>query len=168
MAPNKTQPDGLAHVLIEISRADIEADRLSRVLSCLYPLTDTREHLLAYRESVSLTISGYDIDSRDLSKIPDVRRFMERLSLEWPHWIWFLSRRDGGIPFLMSLLCGIKVVRDQACSGMYKVEFKSPRVLCTKLQNMIERSEWLLKDFDLDPTILLASRESAEKALDLT
>ena len=85
MATDKIQPDGFARILIEISRVDIETDRLSRVLACLYPLTDTREHLLEYRESVSLAISGYDTDSRALPEIPDVRRFMERLNLEWPH-----------------------------------------------------------------------------------
>ena len=67
----------------------------------------------------------------------------------------------------MSLLCDIKVVQDKACPSMYKVEFKSAKILCSKLQNLIERSDWLLNDFDLNKALLLDSQRSAERELRL-
>ena len=74
-------------------------------------MAETRESTLRYRESLLLMITGYDNDRRELPEIPQVRRFMSRLTDEWPHWLWFLSREQGAISLLMSLLCTVKIHR---------------------------------------------------------
>lgn len=38
----------------------------------------------------SLTISGYDDDSRELFEIPEVCRYLRGLDHEWPFWFFFL------------------------------------------------------------------------------
>lgn len=116
-------PDGPTFVLLEIARDNIEAGRVSSAL--VYALTDSREHLLAYHESISFSISGYDHDPRELPEIPEVRRFMSQLAQEWPHWIWFLLRGAGSIPLLMSLLCDVDVIRNPDNPEQYGTEFRS-------------------------------------------
>lgn len=152
---------GPSLVLIEFSRHNIEAGYVSSAISRLYSLTDSFENIVAYQNCVSFTISGYDDDPRELPEIPEVRRFMRQVVLEWPHWIWFLVRGSGSIPLLMSLLCEVEIVRDPSNPGQFGTEFKSFRELKSQLRDLLARSERLLNGHALDSEMLRASRESA-------
>lgn len=112
-----TDADGFAHntekafVILEIARADVETRNIASVLERLYILTDSRENVIRYQNSLGLVFAGYDTDPRHLSQIPEVRNFMATLNSNWSHWMWFCVRFGGTIPLLLSLLCDVKLWR---------------------------------------------------------
>lgn len=154
-------------VLLEISRPTIERGQVAAILTRLLALTDTREHILAYQGRVSFMISGFDDDPRELPEVPSVRRFVAQLSIEWPHWLWFLLRNSGAVPLWMALLCDIEIIRNPDNPGEYGTDFCSPHELRGRVRSMLERSERLLKGHKLDPEAIRESRESALRELHL-
>lgn len=112
-----TDADGLATnddpaiVVLAITRQDVESRSLASALERLHVLTDNRENVIRYRESVLFQVDGYDADPRELTEIPEVRDYFRTLTAEWPHWIWFLHRNVGAVALLFALLCEITVLR---------------------------------------------------------
>ncbi len=164
----RTNADGLAAntkaavLVLEISRLEIESLNFTSSLERLMVMAETRESTLLYRESLLLMITGYDQDRRELPEIPQVREFMLRLTEEWPHWLWFLSREQGTISLLMSLLCVVKIHRAQ---GEFGIEFKNPKELSNRLVDLLERGTALFEAFDISPNLATQSAESALAAL---
>lgn len=113
-----TDADNFAHntddafVIIEIKRSDVESGNIASVLERLHILTDSRENILRYQNSLAMVFAGYDFDKRHLPQIPEVRSFMARLNRSWPHWLWYSVRFGGTIPFLLSMLCDVRIVDD--------------------------------------------------------
>lgn len=103
--------DEPAIVVLNITRQEIEARNIASVLERLHVLTDSRENVIRYRESVVFQVEGYDDDPRELQEIPEVRNYFHALAAEWPHWIWFLHRGIGAVALLFALLCEVSVLR---------------------------------------------------------
>jgi hypothetical protein len=164
----KTNADGLAAntepaiLLLEISRHEIETGNYTSSLERLMVIADNRESALCYRESLLLLITGYDDDQRELPEIPEVRQFFTRLTNEWPHWLWFLSREQGTISLLMSLLCKIKIHR---ANGRFGIEFINKAELDQRLDDLLERGTELFKAFDISPVDAETSANTAINAL---
>lgn len=160
----KTDADGLAAntehaiLVLEISRHEIKAGNYTSSLERLMVMADSRESTLRYRESLFLMITGYDSDQRELSEIPEIRQFFARLTNEWPHWLWFLSREKGMISLFMSLLCKIKIHR---ANGSFGIEFIDESDLEKRLGDLLERGIALFDAFDISPAEAEASANSA-------
>jgi hypothetical protein len=107
-------------------------------------------------------ITGYDHNRRELAKIHQVRKFMSRLTEDWTHWLWFISREQGTISLLMSLLCKVKSHR---AGGQFGIEFKNPKELSAQLVDLLERGTALFEAFHISPEIANQSAESALTAL---
>lgn len=135
-----------AFVILHISRKEIEACAIASALERLHVLTDTRAAVLEYRESLAFVVSGYDTESRELAEIPEVRAYFSRLSSEWPHWLWFLSRGTGSIPLLLSLLSRVRILRQ---GRKFSTEFADLDGVRAVLHDLFRRGNALFAAYDI-------------------
>ena len=151
-----------ALVVLQISRQEIESCNYTSSLERLMVMTDSRENTLRYREALILQITGYDADPRELAEILEVRKFFASLTNEWPNWFWFLTREQGMVSLVMSLLCKVKVHRN---GGAYGIEFIDSDELSQQVGDLLERGLVLMQSHDIDPSDAEASAISAVRAL---
>lgn len=137
-----------ALLVLEISRREIESCNVPSSLERLLVMSDSRETTLRYRESLVFQVTGYDNDRRELPEIPEVRTFFAKLTVEWPHWFWFLHRDVGAIPLLLSLLCNVKIHRGS--NNSFGTEFVDPQELKDRLDDMLSRGKALFAAFAID------------------
>lgn len=80
-------------IIFGIHRKQIEAFDLESSLSFLQTLVPLRDpqYVWSWKGGLSLSISGYDDDPRELFEIPEVRRYLHGLDQEWPFWLFFLT-----------------------------------------------------------------------------
>lgn len=149
-----TDADGLAHntddhvyVVLSITRKEIEACDFTSALERLLVLIDTEQNVRRYRESLVIMVQGYDSDPRELCEVPEVRRYFDKLNVEWPHWLWFLYRANGGVSLVLSMLCPVKVHRAKGRMGL---EFLDDHALERVVMSMVERSSSLCDRMGLD------------------
>jgi len=96
-----TDADGLALLkapallILDITKKDITTGGIGSVLERLHVLTDTRESVIRFRESLVFQVGGFDNDRRELPEVAEVRAFFRALTDAWPRWPWFLARRMG-------------------------------------------------------------------------
>jgi len=69
-------------VVLMISRRQVEEPDLASVLKGLRPFTATREDAWLYRGQMSLVVSGYEDDPREIVDIPQARLFLKNLARE--------------------------------------------------------------------------------------
>lgn len=79
--------------MLEISRAHVERNDLQTWLEVLRRLTASEQLASAYEGMVSVGITGYEDDPRELFEIPAVTRYMRELSEAWPYWFHFCERQ---------------------------------------------------------------------------
>lgn len=81
------------HVTLGIHREQIEAYDLESSLGFLRTLVPLRDpqYVWSWKGNLSVSVSGYDNDSRELYEIPEVRRYLQGLDQEWPFWFFFLT-----------------------------------------------------------------------------
>ena len=160
----RTDATGLASftddalLVLEISKREIEAGSIASSLERLHAVAESRETALRYKESLVIQVVGYDDDPRELAEIPEVRAFFARLTLEWPHWLWFLHRQVGAIHLLMALLCRIKIHRAGLRTG---TEFLDGKELAAKMIDLFERGNAMFQAFGISEAEAQASADSA-------
>jgi len=133
-------------VLLQISREEIERQYIGSVLERLLALTDSKELMLRYRERLIFTVAGYDSDPRELAEIEPVRDFFKRLTQQWPHWLWFLSRDFGSIGLLLALLIKVDITRE---GGGIRTRFVSEKEQKQVLFDLFSRGNALFRAYDL-------------------
>lgn len=148
-----------ALVVLALTREEIESGLFASALERLHVLAGSRESALRYRESLVFVVDGYDDDPRELQEIPEVRVFFASLTIHWPHWLWFLTRRTGSITLLMSLLCDSEICRDSR--GVIGVEFLDADDLSRKLMDLFARGNAMFDCFDITDDQAKASAQSA-------
>lgn len=101
LRPGLTDP-----VIFVISRQQIEASDVESSLKFLQLLVPTKNpaHAWAYKGRLSLTISGYNTDPRELFEIPEVCRYIRSVDEHWPFWLFFLNQVDESIKVVASCL----------------------------------------------------------------
>jgi hypothetical protein len=89
-------------VVFVISRQQIEASDFEEPLDFLRSLVPTAHphHAWAYKGRLSLVISGYDKDPRELFEIPEVCRYLRVLDEQWPFWLFFFNQVDDSIKLI--------------------------------------------------------------------
>ena len=135
-----------AVLMLAIEREDIESGNIARTLEKLLIISDTRENALLYRESLVFQVCGYDRDPRELPEIQEVRAFFEKLTHEWPHWLWFLAREMGCIALLMSLLCDVRIHRKAGAVG---IEFPNRIQVQHRLMYLFTRGNQMFHTFGI-------------------
>lgn len=103
LRPGVTEP-----VVLMISRRQVEQHDLASVLDALRIFSATREDVWRYRGQMTLVVSGYDKDPRELVDIAEVRRLLVGLVEQWPYWGFFLNQVDDSIRILASCYCGVE------------------------------------------------------------
>lgn len=100
------RPAVMNPVVFVITRQQIEDTDIEGSLGFLRSLVPTEhpEHAWAYKGRLSLVISGYDSDSRELFEIPEVCHYLRSLDVEWPFWLFFLNQADESIKVLAMCL----------------------------------------------------------------
>lgn len=101
LRPGLTDP-----VVFIITRQQIEAEDSESSLEFLRSLvsTDNPQQIWSYKGRLSLVISGYDADPRELFKIPEVRRYLRSIDEHWPFWLFFLNQVDESIKVVVACL----------------------------------------------------------------
>lgn len=158
--------DGFQHnttpavVLMPVQRCDIETHTTGSVLERLMVLTDTRENVDLYQESLIFQVEGYDDDPRELCEVPEVRAFFGAITREWPFCIWFLAREHGVLAFYFSLLCKTEVLRDpQGASAGFCIG--DPTEIADVLVSLIQKSDPVLAAMGVTVDALTSSLNSA-------
>lgn len=93
-------------VVFVITRQQVEDEDFESSLEFLRSLVPTKhpEHAWAYKGLLSLVISGYNSDPRELFEIPEVCHYLRSLDAEWPFWLFFLNQADESIKVLAMCL----------------------------------------------------------------
>ena len=94
-------PEGADHIVVLVSRAEIEAIDILPALGTLRRLTEAPETAREFFERVDIAFHGYDDDTRELSEIIEVRNFVFRLDDQFPFWLFFLSKHYLGLQCLL-------------------------------------------------------------------
>lgn len=159
--------DEAALVVVEIARSEIERHHFAPTLDKLRGLTDTPERVKKYRDSVAFMVAGYDDDPRELFEIPEVRTFFQSVTIEWPHWLWFLTREENAnqLGMLFSLLCGAQWVDPADKSKRY---FVNERALALQVEDMLMRGDVLFTTNGITVEEKRTSLDTAMKALGMT
>ena len=90
--------------LVVITKQEVEARDTSKVLRILRGLLKPK----MIRRSLfrlELQIRGYENDSRELPRIPEVRSFMVQLDCEWPYWFAFCNPKTLSLMFVTFTVC---------------------------------------------------------------
>lgn len=101
LRPGLTDP-----VVFVITRQQIEAEDMESSLEFLRSLvpTDNPQRIWSHKGRLSLVISGYDADPRELFEIPEVRRYLRSIDEHWPFWLFFLNQVDDSIKVVAACL----------------------------------------------------------------
>lgn len=101
LRPGITDP-----VVFVITRQQIEAEDLESSLEFLRSLvpSDNPQRIWSHKGRLSLVISGYDADPRELFEIPEVRRYLRSIDERWPFWLFFLNQVDESIKVVAACL----------------------------------------------------------------
>lgn len=75
-------------VLFEISREEVEREDMRRITN---QIIECRQAGAAASGRLTITISGYFSDPRELYEVPEVRKFVKRLVEEIPELFFYLS-----------------------------------------------------------------------------
>jgi len=94
-------------VVVTITREDIEACNTAPALRSLNRLVDSRDALEASDGTISLLVSGYDDDPRELHLIPEVRTYFQRLDENFPFWFHVCTRIEHTLRLLFMLLADL-------------------------------------------------------------
>jgi hypothetical protein len=143
-----------ALVVLEISRKDIESCSIGSALERLQIMADNAGNVRLYKESVAIMVDGYNDDPRELMEIQEVRNFFQKLTAEWPHWIWFLNRDMGSLNLVLCLLCKVSV---QHQGARFSTEFDRASTVIEVIKDMHSRSNPLLTAYGITEQELLDS-----------
>lgn len=94
-------------VRIRMDRSNIEAGYTANVLTTLMSLSDSGERIRRLKGGVLIEVLGYDNDLRELYEVPEVCRFFQALTAQWPYWLWFIYREGSvsQLPLVLQLMC---------------------------------------------------------------
>ena len=150
-----------------VARDDVQTGAQFPALHRLWALSQSRKQILECQESMSLSISGYEEESLTEEDRRDLQLYLQKISREWPHWGWFLTRDDESLPILMSLLSGNGTTHHSDKTKHGDNQPNPEKGIQVRLRSLIECSEWLFADHEIPEDMLHKSRASARRKLGL-
>lgn len=91
-------------VVVAIQREDIDTGNTGPALTSLERLIESREALEASNGTISLIVSGYDDDPRELHLIPEVRAYFQELDERFPFWFHVCTRIEHSLRMIFTML----------------------------------------------------------------
>lgn len=99
-------------IIVAFSRDLVTTRNMVKAMAMLKPLLADRETILQLEGSVSLAYTGWDDDPREIWEIPEIRRFMKKLTAQFPYWFWYIRKDDDSFKLLLSVLVsGVRSAR---------------------------------------------------------
>jgi len=95
-------------VVLLVSKRQVEEFDIDSVLQSVKVFSATREDAWLYRGQVTIAVSGYEADSRELLDIPEVRKMLSAIEAQWRHWPFFINQVDHSISLLLCSVCGVE------------------------------------------------------------
>ena len=105
-------------IFLTVDRDDIESGNVSKCLMWLFDIGLTGKDVWNVRQRLSVTITGYESETRELWEIKAVRAYVQNLLNGWPEWMFFVNHSDDTLRMLF--LCAVDVER-VADSSLYRV-----------------------------------------------
>jgi len=96
-----TSNDAILSIII--TKEEVMGNDFSKPIRILQQLVTDSIFGHDYREKVDISFSGYGDTKSELWEIPDVRSFVEILDLNFPFWLYFLSKDCKGL--MAIILC---------------------------------------------------------------
>ena len=147
------EPDSI-HLVA--SRSDLVATNTEEILQSLRNINSSKENALRFRGSVDIGVHGYNDDDRELYEIPEVCRFYELLTTQFPYLFFFLNLQLPTLKAIAFCVCGARLV------GNGRVEVNNGK-LSTFLQSQFSGLNALFQDYGLDDDYPNLNREISEE-----
>jgi hypothetical protein len=90
---------------IEFRRDEVERGDVRRVYGILSGLIESREAAEDGEGALTFFFSGWDADPREISDIPEIRRWFVRLTEVFPYWLHFAEKAGETLSNALMLLC---------------------------------------------------------------
>jgi hypothetical protein len=116
---------GAKVVIVTITRDDIEQCNTEQALASLNQLVASPEALAASNGTISLLVSGYDDDPRELHMIPEVREYFKILDEGFPYWFHVCTRIEHSLRLLFMVLVDMTPVMGAAHPSTAGVQFSN-------------------------------------------
>lgn len=107
-------------LLLHIPHELVEDGETAPIAEILQDMVGTREQAMAYKQRISVMVTGYDDDPRGLWQIPKSRDFLRQLFLECP-FVMLLSHPEGS---LVRLLAACWLYEDDLTEDVQKSRMK--------------------------------------------
>lgn len=142
LSPAKTEL-----VVMEFSRADIEANYLDTALARLQVLVDDKEAAEKWEGSATFFFSGWDDDPRETGEIPELRQWFARLSRAFPYWFHVCEKEGDTVAHVFRLLCPghVECVKD----GVVGWRFEDLQKLAVTMQVLFDHQNHLYERLGL-------------------
>ena len=111
-----------AFIDIVITREDIETQDTSRVLSILERFRSSKKVAKENLEKVSVSVYGYEEDSRELFEIPEIRAWFSKICEEFPYWFYFLYKGLGSLKLVVFSIVPYTVLSRDTEQSMLRVD----------------------------------------------
>lgn len=121
---------------IEFRRDEVVRGDVRRVYDILSALIGSRQAAEYGEGSLMFFFSGWDDDPREISDIPEIRRWFVRLTEMFPYWLHFAEKTGDTLMHVLMLLCQGATERSSAM-GMVGWRFAD-------LNEVKDRVLWLL------------------------
>lgn len=109
-------------VITQISRNDIESHNVAPASVALNRLTESLEALEKSNGTISLVVSGYDDDPRELHMIPEVCAYFRALDADFPYWFHVCSRMDHTLRMLFMMMTDLMPSLSENGTVQYLIE----------------------------------------------
>lgn len=104
-------------VIVTIPREDIERHNVAPALASLSKLTESRQALESSNGTITLLVSGYDNDPRELHLIPEVRRYFQALDQQFPFWFHICVRIEHSLRMIFTMLADLEPIALEQPAG---------------------------------------------------
>jgi hypothetical protein len=112
-----------SHVVVaQISRDDIESHNIAPASAALNRLIDSVDALEKSNGTISLVVSGYDDDPRELHMIPEVCAYFQALDADFPYWFHVCTRMGHTLRMLFMTMADLTPSLSENGTVQYLIE----------------------------------------------
>lgn len=151
-------------LVIQFSRALVEAGLIGDALDRLLSLSDSFEFTNKFASNMTIIFEGYDNDPRELHQIPECRHFFGQLTEKWPYWFHFMEKSGAGFDLIFQLLCSVTVV--QVDRGMVGFQFTDPDEVRQTMLRLFDGMNHLYESHGITEEVNERMTEEVLKAFD--
>lgn len=121
---------------IAITRESVVTCDPAPLLEKLAALAATRGEAIAWEGTVTFGFDGWDQDPRETAEIPEIRRYFQAVTAEFPYWFHYVEKVGDTLWHVLRLLCCGRYVPAEA--GMVGWQFDDPRELTRQVDRLFK------------------------------